>query len=360
MKTNFKLLAIFALLMGVNYSAFSQWWPTGNVVNPGEFLGSINNQALNFRTNGVNRMRLMETGVNTVEGYTYNHDGFLMLSMDPNGFNYKPFSLLHLNGLGNHSWGPQPFGYRDWMKAGIIFTHNRDFMYVGPMSNGLDKTDAVIAWADNKESGDIGPDVLRFLFTNRTQGSTTISSNVFGTGISQGDGLRIFDNSGGPGHLDLWTSSSTQTHIRWSGNGTIQGINSRFELLANYKGFWFNTTNINGQYIFNQEGTEVGRIGTNNNWRIGLNPSNVNAQRRLEVFDNSNKPQFRITYAINAGANSDFQVSSEGNLHVVPQTSGNVGALAIGFFPDDLSPPTTETFLDVGNKGITRFISMKM
>lgn len=132
-----------------------------NIPGIGKFLGYNAGQNLDFRTNNITRMRLMETGVNTLEGYTYNHDGFLMLSMDPNGFNYKPFSLLHLNGLGNHSWGPQTFGYRDWMKAGIIFTHNRDFMYVGPMSNGLDKTDAVIAWADNKESGDIGPDVLR-------------------------------------------------------------------------------------------------------------------------------------------------------------------------------------------------------
>ena len=177
---NFTYIGLIILLLAFTQHLAGQSTSGNNNPGTGKFIGyNAAGQNLDFRTNNITRMRLMETGVNTVEGYTYNHDGFLMLSMDPNGFNYKPFSLLHLNGLGNHSWGPQPFGYRDWMKAGIIFTHNRDFMYVGPMSNGLDKTDAVIAWADNKESGDIGPDVLRFLFTNRTQGSTTISSNVF-------------------------------------------------------------------------------------------------------------------------------------------------------------------------------------
>lgn len=55
-------------------------------------------------------------------------------------------------------------------------------------------------------------------FTNNLMRATFTTGNAFGTGTTQGDGLRIFDNSGGPGHLDLWTSSSTQTHIRWSKN----------------------------------------------------------------------------------------------------------------------------------------------
>ena len=65
------------------------------------------------------------------------------------------------------------------MRDGITFTSNSDFMYVGPMKkgSGVDKTDAVIAWADNYGQGEIGPDVLRFLFTNRAQGSTQISTD---------------------------------------------------------------------------------------------------------------------------------------------------------------------------------------
>ena len=63
------------------------------------------------------------------------------------------------------------------MKAGITFTHNGDLMYVGPKRNQQDITDAVISWADNAFAGEVGPDVLRFLFTDRSNGSTAISSN---------------------------------------------------------------------------------------------------------------------------------------------------------------------------------------
>src|SRR5690554_1753015 len=67
-------------------------------------------------------------------------------------------------------------------------------------------------------------------FTNNLMRATFTTGNAFGTGTTQGDGFRIFDTSGGPGHLDLWTSASTQTHIRWNGSGTIQGMNSRLEM----------------------------------------------------------------------------------------------------------------------------------
>ena len=104
----------------------------------------------------------MQTGTNTIDQYTVNTSGNLVLSSDPIFLNtgYRPFSLLHLNGQGN-SGGPQPWGFRPWMRDGITFTSNSDFMYVGPMKkgSGVDKTDAVIAWADNYGQGEIGPDV---------------------------------------------------------------------------------------------------------------------------------------------------------------------------------------------------------
>jgi len=191
-------------------------------------------------------------------------------------------------------------------------------------------------------------------FTNNLMRATFTTGNAFGTGTTQGDGFRIFDTSGGPGHLDLWTSASTQTHIRWNGSGTIQGMNSRFEMIANLNGFWYNTTTPSGRYLFNRQGVEVGRIGSNNFWRVGLNPGTVNAQRRLEVFDNTNRPQFRITYATNnnpeLGTNADFQVSEHGNLHINPRRNGNTQAVAIGFFDDPANntDPLIGTFLDVG------------
>src|SRR5690554_4276934 len=193
------------------------------------------------------------------------------------------------------------------------------------------------------------------IFTNNLIRASFTTNGTFGSGTMQGDGLKIIDPSGGPGNLELWTSSSTQSHIRWSRNGTIQAKSSRFEMIANYNGFWFDTMTGNGRYIFNHLGNEVGRIGNNRFWRVGLNPGAVNANRRFEVFDNFNQPQFRITYATNnnvdLGTNADFQVSEQGNLHINSRLNGETQAVAIGFFDD--TEPYTGTFLDVGN-GHTR------
>lgn len=55
MKLEFKHLLMFVLVIGINYSAFSQWQPTGNNVTTGQYLGSNNNMPLRIFTNGVER-----------------------------------------------------------------------------------------------------------------------------------------------------------------------------------------------------------------------------------------------------------------------------------------------------------------
>ncbi|MFN2431120.1 MAG: hypothetical protein ABR574_13970, partial [Cryomorphaceae bacterium] len=99
--------------------------------------------------------------------------GFLGLSQDPNFFTggvASPFSLLHING-DNNTAAAQQLGYRAWMRYGITFTHNQDLMYIGPRRNDADDvTDAVIAWADNTQFSQNGPDNLVFMFT--TGGAT--------------------------------------------------------------------------------------------------------------------------------------------------------------------------------------------
>lgn len=179
MITHFKLFATFALAIGVNYSAFCQtttWQTNGNIVTPGQYLGSQNNQPLDVRTDNTHRLRIMPSGTTSINNYPIDHDGFVGMSTNPNFFNLvEPFSLLHLNGQGNGSAGPQQFGYRPWMREGIVFTQNSDLMYIGPMANAQDVTDAVITWSDNWGQGEVGPDVLRFLFTSNGNGTTVIS-----------------------------------------------------------------------------------------------------------------------------------------------------------------------------------------
>lgn len=200
----------------------------------------------------------MQTSTYTVDAYPIDNSGFLGLSLDSHFFTTEPFSLLHLNG-DNQGNAAQPWGYRPWMRPGITFTDNRDFMYIGPYAHGLDHTDAVIAWADNKNQDSNGPDVLRFIFTNRASGNTSTSTDVFSD--SDIDGVEVG---------------------RMTGKG-LTGLGS----------YWNNT------YL---------------------------PLRTLDVINQQDVPQFRITRqrstTINAGTNTDFQVSAQGNLHILPRFNG--------------------------------------
>src|SRR5690606_2037686 len=118
-----------------------------NNPSSGAFLGWNGAQNLDFRTNNINRMRLMETSTNTVDGYPIDNSGFLGLSIDPNWLSsQEPYSLLHLHGEFVMSGFPtQEYGYRSWMRPGITFTHNGDLIYVGAKRNSQDVADAVMA-----------------------------------------------------------------------------------------------------------------------------------------------------------------------------------------------------------------------
>lgn len=157
--------------------------------------------------------------------------------------------------------------------------------------------------------------------TNNTLRAQFTTGGTFGSGTTQGDGLRFFDPSGGSGNLDLWTSASQQTHIRWDGSGIIQGMNNRFEMIGNFNGLWFNSSASGARYIFNSAGTEQARIGANTFWRIGANSGSVDPTRRLEVFDASN-PQLRLTQIHNT-VFTDFQTTGAGHLFVNPRNGAN-------------------------------------
>ena len=100
------------------------WNISGNTLFGTGILGNSANFDILFRTDGVNRMQLMESGNTTIDGYTKDYDGHLGLSLTPGFFgtgtgSAVPFSLLHLNGTGNNASGPQVLGYRDCLPAGL-------------------------------------------------------------------------------------------------------------------------------------------------------------------------------------------------------------------------------------------------
>ncbi len=135
-KLFFNSLFVIAIVMIFSICGYGQqdWNTLGNNLGAPGIFGSNTNFEVLFRTNGINRMKLMQSGNSAINGFNIDRSGFLGLSQDPNFFTggvASPFSLLHLNG-DNNGGAAQQLGYRPWMQYGITFTHNRDLMYVGP------------------------------------------------------------------------------------------------------------------------------------------------------------------------------------------------------------------------------------
>ncbi|MDD2982367.1 MAG: tail fiber domain-containing protein [Crocinitomicaceae bacterium] len=121
MKVNFTRLATFALLMGVNYSAFCQNWLTnGNNVTAGQFLGSINNQPLLFRTANVNRMHINGNGIITNGA---NASGFIGIGTN------VPSAPLHIVGT-------QVANAQGW-RRGLTLSNNAILQWEVAADNGF-------------------------------------------------------------------------------------------------------------------------------------------------------------------------------------------------------------------------------
>lgn len=213
MKTNFQLLATFALATGVNYSAFCQNWETGgNNVTPGEYLGSQNNQPLLFRTNNIQRLYLNEnrTTTNPAPGFPspVTTNGFLGINTD------NPVAPLHIKGGSFVPGGGTIGGYRNWMNRGMLISDNTDNLYIGLKASDVSEgNDAVINWGDNIDATG-GPDNLRFIFT---------SHSIYGLPSSSMDGLeimRMIDN-GNIGMGPMFTNTNRPNsllHMNREGN----------------------------------------------------------------------------------------------------------------------------------------------
>jgi hypothetical protein len=177
--------------------------------------------------------------------------------------------------------------------------------------------------------------------------TATFSSLVSLPGLyAPGTGLTIQNPSAlagaaGLGNLDLMTSSSNTTEVKFGASGNIVGGNNRLEIHGNYQGLYYNASGIGGspKHIFANGSNEYGRLGNNNFWRIGFNgiatptSSAVNAQRRLEVVDQST--QFRLSYgqAGISGLWTDFLTNSVGNLQI--DAAGNRVGIETGANPQN-------------------------
>ena len=103
------LTGLFTVLLSLFFSngAMCQATVANNAPGAGRFLGfNAAGANLDFRTNNITRMRLMENGSATINTglQTVNYNGFLGLSADPAYWSSSlspqaPVSLLHLVGM---------------------------------------------------------------------------------------------------------------------------------------------------------------------------------------------------------------------------------------------------------------------
>lgn len=210
----------YAWYRGGNSNAFN---PAGS----SNVFGTLWNSPIYTVTNGVTRTKLNgnltaggPTAQYAINGYgfgntqqTVNTSGYMLIGVngtsvtDNSGLynNKGAFSLLHLNGA-TTSNGYQEFGYRPWMKTGITFTGNRDLSYMGlrAIGNGEDITETTIAWSDNNNATNPGPDDMVFRFTSGGNTLTyepdfSLNTDLDGLHVSRftGNGLMGLGNTFG-------------------------------------------------------------------------------------------------------------------------------------------------------------------
>lgn len=96
-----KTIVIITLLtlLFLSESVFSQsqnWWRVnGNTAGSNQFLGTINNQSLNFRTNNLDRMQILPNGQFRLNSFALGNSG--ILTFDATGL----LTPLLFNGIGN-------------------------------------------------------------------------------------------------------------------------------------------------------------------------------------------------------------------------------------------------------------------
>ena len=93
-----KTLILIGFIVIENQS-FAQWNENGNALTNTGIFGSTTNWDVLFRTDNVNRMRLMQSSTNTVDGYFYDNSGFLGISQDPAFFTSKISTSFSLRSI---------------------------------------------------------------------------------------------------------------------------------------------------------------------------------------------------------------------------------------------------------------------
>jgi hypothetical protein len=207
---------LWALCLSAATANAQVFWETdGNTgIHPvNNYVGTNENDPLNFRTDSIFRMRLWNTTNSSINTFLTKQNGFLGISDEPAFFSNSvgPFSRIHLvDSLNSNAANPttylQQLGFRPWMRNGIAMTGNSDQCYMGAKYNGNDSSDIVLQWSDNPDDQIYGTDRLRFLFTTRYNAALQ-----YGARSREGlESFRIFvpnDTSANVGIGDWWRAT---------------------------------------------------------------------------------------------------------------------------------------------------------
>lgn len=190
------------------------------------FLGFSNNFGVSLRTANITRMWVNPNGT------TYNGiatDGYIGIGFDPTDVR----SRLTITGTNNSpSFGGG--GFRAWMKTGVFNLENSDNLYIGMKEEGLNRSDAILAFGDDNAGLPNPLNNFRILFTVAGSPNAshleiaryTAGGNI-GFGPVFGDAITTVPMS----LLHLNRSGNTATFLQVSNqNGTGQTVDDGLRL----------------------------------------------------------------------------------------------------------------------------------
>ena len=289
----------------------ADWHRGGNnagiFANVNNVMGTSNfNSPIYFSTNGNSnpfiRMRINGTLTTQINTVNQNVTGYVGIGTNGYFATNTPWSLLHLQGPNNTSFGGG--GWRAWMQTGTFIGENSDAMYVGLKNEfatmGVNRSDAVINWSDDV-AGTSGVDKLRFIFTANSNGNGNGTNPIDGASFNGYEFMRmvsmpgIFNSAGFTiGHIGigpLFTNTAppqNRLHINAEDNMPV------FLQISNH-----NTANGTGQTA--TDGLHIGYPQTSAN-NLGAQ-INQKENDRLVMFTNNNGERMRIMHigALNNG-----------------------------------------------------------
>jgi Chaperone of endosialidase len=323
-------------------------------------LQSLTN-GFKFQTAGAfERMRIngVSTG-NTFNGFTgINATGFIGVSPNASSWGTEgPRTAIHIM---DEPGGATAFGYRNYMKTGITYGTNLDFMYTGLRAITSDVTEALLAFGDNPNVGtNIGPDQMVVRCINGTGAASTGTGSLDGLEIMRFSGA--FDGRVGVGDEFDYISEDLQPqrrmHIHDPGTNNVDDAQLRISQAlstANPIATDFRVTPQGNLYI-NSYGAQqnVGieepapqeRLDVAGNGRFQLIPNTaancvifgetvttgVPADNRLKRLDFNNNPN---SYLSGSGTwqslNCTWNLGGVGNVFMGTDGSCQTGKCGIG------------------------------